>query len=424
MERGPLPARIETLVVGGGQAGLVMSSLLSAAGREHLVLERRDRLGGGWQDRWDSFRLVSPNWVASFPGHAYDGDDPDGFMPRDEIAGRVARYAEVVRAPVRLSTEVTLLTPLAAGGFRAVANDGTIRAEAVVVATGGFHVPRVPAVAADLPPRVLQLHSHVYRTQRELPDGAVLVVGSGQSGVQLAEELHEAGRRVYLSVGTSPRMPRRYRGRDIFYWLVQQAVRGPALGVPPLSVDRLPDPRIRLIGNGHLSGHGGGHEVNLRRLAADGITLVGHVEGADGEVVRFARDLTKNLAWADTFFDERILPGFDLLIERGGYDAPPDDRRPFIHEPPEVDSLDLRAAGVSTIIWTSGYRLDHGWIDGLPRDAQGFPVHDRGVSPVPGLYFLGLPWQYTQGSATLMGVGADGRYLAGRMGLSLEALPA
>ena len=414
---GELPRRIETVVVGGGQAGLTMSWHLRDAGREHIVLDRRDRLGGGWQDRWDTFRLVTPNWCTSFPGFAYDGDDPDGFMPRDEIAARVARYAEVIDAPVLLETEVARLERRSRGaaGFRLTTSRGSVEADRVVVAAGGFHVPRIPPAGAKLPARIAQIHSHRFRSEAALPDGAILVVGSGQSGAQIAEELHEAGRRVFLSVGHCGRVPRRYRGSDIFHWMWSLRTRGEEFGTPLPSVDTLPDPRLRFAGNPHLSGHNGGHDTNLRRFAAEGITLVGHLEDVAGERVRFASDLAANLQFADGFFDERLRPGIDTFIDRAGIEAPPDDRRPFAFEPPELEELDLAGEGISSVIWTSGYRLDFGWIELPIFDAQGAPRHVRGVTEVAGLCFLGLPWQRDQGSATLFGVGRDGAWVAERM---------
>ena len=402
---------VETVVVGAGQAGLVMSSFLRDAGREHVLLDRRTTLGGGWQDRWDEFRLVTPNWVTTLPGFPYDGPEPDGFMPRDDVVARVRRYAEVIAAPVELDTSVTRLSTLTGSSrrFRLETNRATLDADNVVVAAGGFHSPRIPAVGADLPKRILQVHSHNYRNEAALPPGAVLVVGSGQSGVQLAEELHAAGRRVILSVGHAGRVPRRYRGQDIFKWMAALATRDK---LP--TVDMLPDPRLRFAGNPHLSGHGGGHETNLRRFAADGIRLVGHLDGADGERVRFAPDLSANLRFADRFFDERMRTGIDTVIELAGIDATADDREPFDYEPPEVPELDLAAEGVSTVLWTSGYRLDFGWIDMPILDEQGAPRHVRGVTEVPGLTFLGLPWQRNQGSATFFGLASEATYLAER----------
>ena len=305
-----LPSRIETVVVGGGQAGLTMSHYLREAGREHVVLERRDTLGGGWQDRWDTFRLVTPNWTSAFAGFPYDGDDPDGFMPRAEIAARVARYAEVIDAPVCLGTTVERLARPAdrTRGFRLTTDRGTIDAERVVVATGSFHVPRIPTAADRIAARVTRLHSHAYRNEAALPPGAVLVVGSGQTGVQLAEELHDAGRRVFLSVGHCGRVPRRYRGSDIFHWLWSLRSRGGEFGTPLPAVDQLPDPRLRFACNPHLSGHGGGHDTNLRRFAAEGMTLVGRFDDADGERIQVAPGLAADLAFADGFFDLQLRP--------------------------------------------------------------------------------------------------------------------
>jgi putative flavoprotein involved in K+ transport len=409
-----LPRRIETVVIGAGQAGLTMSWYLREAGREHVVLERRDQLGGGWLDRWDAFRLVSPNWTASFPGYAYDGDDPDGFMSRDDIAGRVARYAQVIDAPVQLGTTVQRLRRRTdvRRGFRLTTTLGTIDADRVIVAAGGFQRPNIPPAGVGLPARVVQLHSHAYRSEAALPAGAILVVGSGQSGVQITEELREAGRRVLLSVGHCGRVPRRYRGRDFFHWLWSLRTRGQEFGTPLPTVDTLPDPRMRFACNPHLSGHHGGHDTNLRRLGLGGVSLVGRLEGAHGEVVRVASDLGANLRFADAFFDDRWRGLIDTFIDRAGIDAHADDREPFAFEPPERTELDLAAEGISTVIWTTGYRLDFSWIDLPILDEQGFPRHLRGVTKVKGLYFLGLPWLLDQGSATLFGVGRDGAYLA------------
>jgi putative flavoprotein involved in K+ transport len=403
------PRQIEAVVVGAGQAGLVMSTFLQAAGREHVLLDRREALGGGWQDRWDEFCLVTPNWVTSLPAFAYDGPDPDGFMPRDLVIERLRGYAEAISAPVELETEVRRLTPRDGGGFRLATNRGPVEAREVVVAAGGFHAPRIPPIAASLPERIVQVHSHRYRYEAALPPGAVLVVGSGQSGVQLAEELKEAGRRLILSVGRCGRVPRRYRGRDIFGWFVELASRGK---LP--TVDTLPDPRLRFAGNPHLSGHGGGHDTNLRRFAKEGIRLVGHLDGVDGERILLAPGLASNLRFADTFFDERMRTEIDTVIEQAGIDAPPDDRETVDYEPPEVLELDLAVEGVSTVLWTSGYRLDFSWIDLPIFDEFGAPRHVRGVTEVPGLTFLGLPWQLNQGSATFFGVANDARYLAER----------
>jgi putative flavoprotein involved in K+ transport len=409
-----LPTSTHTVVIGAGQAGLIMSHHLRAAGREHVVLERRAELGGGWRDRWDAFQLVSPNFVTDLPGFPYDGGDPDGFMTRDEVAARVAAYAEVIDAPVIPSTTVNRLSGDSSRGgrFRVETHRGVVLAHEVVVATGAFHTPRIPTTAFG--PGIHQLHAHEYRNEAALPPGGVLVVGSGQTGVQLAEELHAAGRGVTLSVGRCGRMPRRYRGRDSFWWLWQINRAGPEVGVTLPTVETLPDPRARLACNPHLSGHGGGHDTNLRRFAADGMRLVGRFQGVDARRARFAPDLAANLALADSFFDERFRPVVENFIARAGIDAPPDDRVPFELEVPEVTELDLVAEGISTVLWTTGYAPDYGWLDLPVLDDLGLPRHVRGISEVPGLTFIGLLWQHNQTSANFVGVAGDAEYLASR----------
>jgi putative flavoprotein involved in K+ transport len=414
-----LPASAETIIIGAGHAGLVMSHQLSEAGREHVVLDRRARLGGGWQDRWDQFGLVTPNWTASFPGQPYDGPDPDGFMPRDEVVARVARYAATINAPVHLGIDVTRLTTSGPRRLRLETSAGAVDAGSVVVATGSYHVPQIPPMASSLPASVAQLHSHEYRNERQLPPRGVLVVGSGQSGVQIAEELQEAGRSVFLSVGSAPRVPRRYRGRDIFRWLADLTIEGPQVGVGLPTVEKLPDPRLRFAPNPHLSGHRGGHETDLRQLAVGGITLVGRVASIDGNRMHFAPGLSVSLDRADAFFGERLQPMIERYIGLAGIDAPPhEDRRPVRFVPAEIETLDLKDAGISTVLWTTGYRPDFGWIDMPIFDEMGLPKHVRGVTEVPGLYFLGLLWQHTQASATLFGPSLDAPYLLDAMGLA------
>jgi putative flavoprotein involved in K+ transport len=418
-----LPTKVETVVIGAGHSGLIMSSVLGGAGRDHVVLERRASLGGGWQDRWDEFCLVSPNWTASLPGMPYDGPDPDGFMPRDEIVARIARYADVVGAPVSLETEVRRVAPGDHGRFRVETTRGDIAADNVVVAAGSFHAPRVPPIAAAFPSTVDQLHSHDYRRETSLAPGAVLVVGSGQSGVQIAEELHEAGRDVYLSVGSAGRMPRRYRGSDMFRWLQSIAQQGARYGVSLPTRDKLPSPKAKFVGNPHLSGRNGGHDTNLREFAMRGMTLLGRIDRVEGQRLVLVPDLPDRLAAADRFFRERFQPDVERFIELAGIAAPPDDRRDATFDPPVLADLRLDEAGISTVIWTTGYRLDYGWIDFPIRDEDGYPNQQRGVTDVPGLYFLGLMWQSTLASATLFGPKVDSLHLASVMGLPIPEAP-
>lgn len=411
-----LPRSIDSVVIGAGQAGLIMSWHLQRAGRKHVVLDRRDTLGGGWQDRWDEFALVTPNWITSLPGWPYDGPDPDGFMGRDAIVARIRSYADVIGAPVRRATEVQRLTTNGANGrrFRLDTSQGSLEADEVIVATGAFNTPRIPSAAAGLSPRLTQIHAHGYRNVTQLPQGGVLVVGSGQTGVQLAEELHAAGREVFLSVGRCGRVPRRYRGHDCFWWIRQLVTRGAEFGTELPRVDQLPNPGLKFACNPHLSGHDGGHDTNLRRMALDGIRLVGRFGDADGERVRFAPGLAESLAFADRFFDAQFRPLMDAFAERAGMDAPADEREWPTYEPPEVDELDLAGAGISTVLWTTGYAPDYRWLDLPILDEFGMPRHVRGVSEVPGLTFIGMLWQLNNASANFSGVDQDAAYLASR----------
>ena len=366
---------------------------------------------------------MTPNWTSSLPGWEYDGDDPDGFMPRDEITARVARYADVVGAPVELGTEMQRLTPIDGAGFLATTSRGELLARQVVVATGSYHTPRVPPLAAHVADRVTQLHSHDYRNESQLPPGGVLIVGSGQTGLQLAEELSAAGRRVSISVGSAGRVPRRYRGRDYFAWLMEVMRHGADFGVVLPTAEQLPDGRIRYSAMPAVSGHGGGHDTNLRQYAADGMQLAGRLNGADGERLSFAGDLAANLDLADRFFDERIRPSVDAYIERAAIAAPPDDRVSVNFNPPELTEMHLAQEGISTIIWATGYALDFGWIDAPLVDELGYPRNTRGVSTIPGLYFVGLLWQHSQASASLVGPALDGPHLVEAMNRHCPRLP-
>jgi putative flavoprotein involved in K+ transport len=411
-----LPTSIDSVVIGAGHAGLLISRLLRQAGREHVVLERRRTLGGGWQDRWDAFQLVTPNFLTNLPDDPYDGGDPDGFMPRDEIVARIAAYAGVIDAPVSLETDVVRVSLAdgapAHGRFEVETSKGTIQAHSVVGATGAFHRPRIPAtgLSAD----IHQLHAHHYRSPDALPPGGVLIVGTGQTGVQLAEELFAAGRSVWLSVGRCGRVPRRYRDRDMFWWFRRLALEGDAVGIGLPTVEQLPDPRMRFACNPHLSGHGGGHDTNLRRFAADGMRLVGRFEGANGTIATFRPDLAESLRYADSFFDLRFRDLFEAFAMATGLGLPADDRVPFDFDVPEVTRLDLGAEGISTVLWTTGYAPDYDWLDvPIDRDA-GLPVHQRGITAVPGLSFIGMLWQRDNASANLSGVARDADYLASR----------
>ncbi|HLX35821.1 MAG TPA: NAD(P)-binding domain-containing protein [Candidatus Limnocylindrales bacterium] len=405
---------VDTAIVGAGQAGLIVSGLLAQAGVEHVLLERRETLGGGWQDRWDAFQLVSPNWTTTVEGFPYRGSELDGFMAKDELIAHWRDYAAAISAPVELGTDVTRLEPLGdsrAARFRVTTNRGRLDARHVVVAGGPFQVPHVPSFAAAIDPSIAQVHVHDYRRPEALPPGDVLIVGSGQSGVQLAEELVAADRSVTMATGRCGRAPRRYRDRDVFWWLREVATRGAAFGVGLPSPATLPDARARFACNPHLSGHDGGHDTNLRAMARDGMRVVGRVADAAGTRVRLAPDLASNLAFADSAFENRLQPIFDRYATLAGLDLPNDELAQVAYEPPEVLELDLAAEGISTILWTSGYRPRFDWIELPALDDVGLPIQDGGRTPVPGLSFIGTPYLVDMGSANLVGLERDARAL-------------
>ncbi|MEV6826009.1 NAD(P)/FAD-dependent oxidoreductase [Amycolatopsis sp. NPDC051102] len=399
--------RIHTLVIGGGQSGLATSHWLTEAGIDHLVVDRRDRLGGGWLDRWDEFCLVLPNFTLLMPGMPYDGDDLDSFMVRDDVVKYLSTYAAANSAPVQLETGITRLAATD-GGFLAHSGDTTFQARNIVLATGPYPKPAIPAAARQFSGRIRQLHSNEYRSPGELPDGAVLVVGAGQSGAQIAEELHRAGRDVHLSVSKCFAAPRRYRGRDLGWWLLQVHLHGAEVGVEM----KPPPPAGRFAGNPILSGQGGGHSIDLRRLAPEGVRLYARLETADGTTARFADDLAERLVFAETQFDKTQRRLFDAYIAAAGIDAPPDDRPPADSFVPDiVTELDLAAAGIGSVIWATGYRLDFSWVDLPIFDEWGYPRHDEGVTVHPGLYAVGLPWLTSAASAVFVGAGADAAHI-------------
>ena len=409
------PTSVETVVVGAGQAGLLVSSLLRERGREHLVLDRRPTLGGGWQDRWDGFRLVSPNWTLSLADFAYRGPDPDGFAPRDEIVAHFRDWAAAMATPVELSTEVARLRSADGRGatrFRLDTNQGQIRARNVVVATGPFQVAHVPAVGRAVAGSIHQLHIHQYRNPGALPPGGVLVVGSGQSGVQLAEELMAAGREVTIAVGRCGRVPRTYRGRDVFWWLRRLATDGREVGTPLPTAADLPSPAARFACNPQLTGHGERHDTDLREMARAGLRLAGRLEAVDGTRVRFADDLAANLDFADTFFARQFKPRFDTFAARTGLDLPEDEPAQSAFQPRPVRELDLECAGIGTIVWTTGYRPDFRWIEFPVLDDWALPIQTDGRTAVPGLAFLGTLWLVDMASANLVGLERDALTLA------------
>jgi putative flavoprotein involved in K+ transport len=400
---------IETVVVGGGQAGLATSYWLAQAGREHVVLEQASHPAEAWRSgRWDSFTLVSPNWMTSLPGAEYAGDDPEGFMPAPEVVEYFDRYVAGFGLPVQAGTRVSAVER---DGSRYLvhAGAGDLAADNVVVATGIFQRPKIPAYSVDLPAEITQLHSSAYRSPDALPPGAVVVVGSGQSGSQIAEELHEHERKVYLCVGNAPRAPRCYRGKDVMTWLAE-------MGFFDQTVDQLPSPAARFMVPPHLSGRDGGHTINLHAFAREGIVLLGHLQGVHDGKLYLAPDLRESLARIDQF-EVEMLKRIDGYIARRGLQAPAADV-PRLDDGNHADiirELDLKAAGITVVIWATGYTFDFDLVKLPILDAAGFPVQLSGETAYPGLYFVGLPWLPKLKSAFLFGVGENAEHVASQI---------
>jgi putative flavoprotein involved in K+ transport len=394
--------RYDVVVVGAGQAGLAVSGELTGRGVPHIVLER-GRLGQTWRDRWDSFCLVTPNWSVQLPGHPYDGDDPDAFLPRDEIVAYLERYAVACSAPVTEKVEVTALDRTDDGSYRLTTSAGDLFATAVVLATGAYQRPHRPPAVASLAERIPVLDLDRYGNPDALPAGGVLVIGSGQSGCQLAEELHDAGREVFLACGKAPWAPRRIGGRDVFSWYV-------TTGFADQGFDKLPSPAARLGANPQLTGHGGGHDLNCRTLHAAGVTLLGRLRQADDHRAWFADDLADSVAAGDGFYRQ-----FRELVRTwcaANAAPPPDlpDPPPFRAEPP----AEVPLARLGSAVLTAGFRPDYArWVHLPAFDDMGFPIQRDGASrDFPGLYFVGVHFLRTRKSSLLVGVGEDAAIVA------------
>ena len=393
---------VDVLVVGGGSAGLSVSHELAGLGIDHVVLER-GRIGQAWRDRWDSFCLVTPNWTVQLPGGAYSGADPDGFMPRDQIFAHLETYATSFGAPVREGVDVRTIDR-ERDGFVARTSAGDLRATHVVLSTGAFQRAHRPAASEALPAGLFQIDIEDYRNEAGLPPGPILIVGSGQSGSQLAEELRDAGREVVLSCGKAPWAPRRLAGHDLVWWLDVSGFLGQ-------SVTTLPSPAARLGANPLATGHGGGHDLNLRILRAKGVTLVGHFLGASGQRASFAPDLAETVAWGDARHHDLLGLMRRTADERGIPPPDADEPEPFDRAAPEDVSLD----GFGAVVFAGGFRPDFRswlpWADAF--DDMGFPIQVDGASTViDGLFFAGTHFLRTRKSSTLLGVGEDAAIVA------------
>jgi len=407
--------KVETVVVGGGQAGIAMSEHLSNCGVPHLVLERA-RIAERWRsERWDSLVANGPAWHDRFPGMEFSNIDPDAFAPKESVADYFVAYADKIAAPIRCGVEVReVRRNVGRPGFRVETSDGVIEANSVVAATGPFQRPVIPSVVPE-DAGISQIHSNAYRNPEQLPEGAVLVVGAGSSGAQIADELLRSGKRVYLSVGPHDLPPRSYRGRDFVWWL---GVLG-KWDVPALEP-----------GTEHItiavSGAHGGHTVNFRRLAEQGMTLVGRTESCKDGVMHFATDLADNIAQgnANTL---SVLDEADAYVARNGLDLPLEPEARKVEPDPQcvtdpILELNMAEAGITSIIWATGFAVDYSWLKVDAFDAAGKPKHERGIAAEPGIYFLGLPWLSRRGSSFIWGVWHDARYLAEQISIQRQYL--
>jgi putative flavoprotein involved in K+ transport len=408
---------VETLIVGGGQAGLTMSHMLSQRGRQHLVLER-GRIAERWRsERWDGLRFQFPNWSVRLPHCPLPHVDPDGFATSGEIVDYLEAYARQIAAEVRCGVTVTALRrDEPDDGYVAATSAGPIRALNVVIATGPYQKPVVPDLSADLDD-LFQVHASTYKQPSQLPPGSVLVVGSGASGAQIAEELARAGRKVYLSVGRHKRMPRRYRGNDLIWWLNTMG-----LDQTPVT-ERGPDATLPLI-----TGAYGGHTIDLREFAAQGMILLGRLQSIGNGVLCFADDLAESLAFGDAAY-AGFLDKVDDYIRHHGMNLPEEPQARAGHPDPPylaypMRQLDKNSIGLGALIWATGYGFDFSWIDLPVLDAGGAPIHDEGVAALPGIYFLGLPWLSKMNSSFLSGVADDAARLADIIQSRLDRRPA
>ncbi|SAL05695.1 FAD dependent oxidoreductase [Caballeronia calidae] len=399
------PAHYSVIVVGAGQAGLSVSHFLQHANIDHLVLEKHTVTHTWRTQRWDTFCLVTPNWQCALPGHTYEGADPHGFMKKDEIIEYLDAFIAKVNAPVLEDAAVSRVTRDAHGRYFVKSTRGEFTADQIVVASGGYHTPIVPRMAERLPQRIAQMQSSEYRNADTLPPGAVLVVGSGQSGAQIAEDLHLSGRKVHLAVGEAPRCARFYRGRDVVDWLADMRYYDMPVTDHPLREG------VRDNTNHYVTGRDGGRDIDLRRFALEGMELFGRLEDYRDGRLRFAANLRANLDDADDTYN-RINASIDGFIAKHGIEAPSPVRYEPLWQPQdERVELDLHASGITSIVWCIGFTPDFGWLDAPVFNGRGYPSHMRGVTAVPGLYFVGLPWLHTWGSGRFSGVARDAQYV-------------
>ena len=403
----------DTIIIGGGQAGMSASYWLKQHNIDHFVVEKSEEIANNWKnERWDAFCLVTPNWQCQLPGYPYQGDEPNGFMVKDEIVEYLKSYYEFVKPPMLLGKRVTSVTKQGEQFIVDTAdkNNTQIRfvANNVIVATGGYHDPIILPFAENMPANVKHVHSRDYKKSADLPEGEVMVVGTGQSGCQIAEDLHLAGRKVHLCVGPAPRVNRRYRGRDVVDWLED-------MGYYNTTIDTHPDgERAPQSTNHYVTGRDGGRDLNLRVFAEQGMKLYGLLKNAKDGVITFEDDLKNNLDYADSVA-KRIRDSIEKYIQENDIDAPADDNIHSEFTPETPLEFDMSESGITSVVWATGFRTNFKYIHLPAFDERGRPQTKRGVTDVEGLYFLGLNWMHTWGSGRFYHVGRDAEFLVSQI---------
>jgi putative flavoprotein involved in K+ transport len=403
------PRHVPVVVIGGGQAGLSVSYYLKQRNIEHVVLEK-DRSFHAWRtQRWDSFCLVTPNWQCRLPGFPYDGDDPEGFMRRDELIAYLDRFLARLDPPLEEGVSVNRVKRAHDGSFEISTSRGELRADQVVIAAGNYHIPKIPRLAEKLPADITQVHVSQYRNPASLPEGAVLVVGTGQSGAQIAEDLHLEKRKVHVCVGSAPRVARRYRGRDVVAWLED-------MGYYDLPVTQHPQREaVRDKANHYVTGRDGGRDIDLRKFASEGMALHGRLLDVIDGKLRFGDDLEQNLDNADTV-SANIKKSIDEYIAKSSIVAPAEAPYVPVWKPSQRElELDLAQENIRSVIWCMGFASNFSWLELPVFDGRGKPVHERGLCGTEGVYFVGLPWLHTWGSGRFSGIARDAEHVVNQL---------
>lgn len=393
------------IVIGAGQAGMAMSHQLKEKNIDHILLEKNAGIADNWRhERWDAFCLVTPNWQCQLPGYSYQGDDPHGFMVKDEIVDYLEGYYRYVKPPIKFNTAVKKISRMN-GIFSVQTANEHYTANNVVLACGSYHKPNILPFSQGIDPSILQIHSKDYKNAQQLPEGNVLVVGTGQSGCQIAEDLHLSGRNVHLSVGTAPRVNRRYRGKDVVDWL-------DTMGYYETTIDKHPDgDNAPHSTNHYVTGRDGGRDLNLRIFAEQGMQLYGKLETIENNTMVLCDDLKQNLDYADNVA-KRIRESIESYIQENTIDAPVDENIHSHFAPEFIPRVNLSDKNITSVVWATGFKMQFEWVDLPVFKGNGHPDHKRGITSVPGLYFLGLNWMNTWGSGRFFHVGRDAEFLA------------